>query len=400
MKLEIEYPMILKAVPPRSSTIKDVIVRDVVTVDIPEFSASQVPVAMRVTGVDSQKKPFSVAYRSVGGSMYGHAVQPDVDGGRVAYEFGYKETQRFSPLFHNELHCEAQTVVEHVAQVHKSAASKYIFPEDLAKAYKDSKDRAYARDREKPPVKVSLPLFKVVKFPRIDEGEVERARAAIMRKIDDVIIVDGKFMMRWPEPVYLADAGRDRKEPLVFIKYGVKEQDLKEAEKVGLDQAYFAADDLEGALAYAAEMWRIKKQDDQDYEARLIGNPIEVIDPASLRFDGDRISVVRAAEVVRRNFMETLLPPGNGGTYYVKETMTRNFENTSLDAIVNYKHLEAAMKCTDGSITTDDLCARIRDCLSGSESERFARGMEAAMLVVAVGRWERREARRNFGLIF
>jgi hypothetical protein len=303
-------------------------------------------------------------------------------------------------LFHNELHCEAQTVVEHVTQVHKSAASKYIFPEDLAKAYKDNKDRAYARNREKPPVTVSLPLFKAVKFPLIDDGEVERARAAIMRKIDDVVIVDGKFMVRRPEPVYLADAGRDRTEPLVFVKYGVTEQDLREAEKVGLDQAYFAADDLEGALAYAAEMWRIKKGDDKDYEARLIGNPIEVFDAAAVQFDGDRISVTRAAEVVRRNFMETLLPAGSGGHYYVKETVTRNFENTSLEAIVNYKHLEAALKSTDGSITTDDLCARIRDCLAGSESERFAKGIEAAMLDVAVGRWERREARRNFGLIF
>lgn len=401
MKLEIEYPLILKAVPPRASTRKDVIVKDVVTVDVPEYSASEAPVAVRVSGRDPQtKEPTTQDYFSVGGGIYVNAHQPRIEDGRVRYEFGYKETQLISPLFHNELHAEAQDVVKHVVDVHKSTAPKYIFPEDLAKAHKDNKDRAYARNREKPPVEVSLPLFNDLKFPQIDDAEVDRARAAIMRRVNDVVVVDGKFKLRRPEPVYLADASKDRQEPLVFFRIGISEHDLMEAEKVGLDQAYFAADDLEGALAYAAEMWRIRKGDDQDYEARLIGKPIEVLDPAALQFDGDRISVFRAAEVVRRNFMETLLPQANGGTYYVKETVTRNFENTSLEAIVNYKHLETALKCTDGSITTDDLCARIRDCLSGSESERFAKGMEASMLEVAVGRWERREARRNFGLIF
>jgi hypothetical protein len=395
MKLEIEYPMILKAVPPRASILKDVIVKDVVTADIPEYSSSEAPLAVRVTGVNSEREPVTVEYRSVGGALYKNAFQPTIDGGRVRYEFGYKETQCMSPLFHNALHYEAQTMVDHVARVHKSAAAKHLFPEDLAAAYRD---RLYTSSRLMR--QVSLPMFDEVKFSRIDDGAVEKARAAILGRIEDVVIVDGQFMLRNPEPVYLADASSNRKEPLVLVKYRVDEEGLKEAEKVGLFQAYFAADDLEGALAYAAEMWRIRKQDDQDYQARLIGNPIEVFDSGSLRFDGDRVSVVRAAEAVRRNFMETLLPAANGGASYVKETVTKNFENTSLEAIVNYKHLEAAIKCTDGSVTTDDLCARIKDCLSGSESERFAKGSDAAMLEVAVGRWERREARRNFGLIF
>ncbi|MCS4089044.1 hypothetical protein [Rhizobium sp. BK176] len=401
MKLEIEYPMVMKAVPPRSSILKDVIVKDVVTVDIPELSASEVPVALRVSGVNTQTQtPYHVPYYSVRGGLYVTAKQPEIEEGRVRYDFGYKETERFSPVFHNDMHCEAQTVVDRVVGTHKSGAAKFIFPEGLARAHQDNKDRGYARNRDKPPVQVALPNFKDLKFPRVDDTEVEHARAAIMRRIDDLVIVDGKFMLRRPEPVYFADASRDRREPGVFVMLKVTEEELRDAEHVQLDRAYFAADDLEGALAYAAEMWRIRKQDDQDYDARLFGNQIEVLDPSALRFDGDRISVVRAAEAIRRNFMETLLPQANGGPSYVKEMVTRNFENTSLEAIVNYKHLEAALKCTDGSITTDDLCARIRDCLSGSESERFAKDMEASMLEVAVGRWERREARRNFGLIF
>ncbi|MBY3155567.1 hypothetical protein HFO56_24890 [Rhizobium laguerreae] len=397
MKLEVEFPLILRAVPPRASIIKDVVVKDVVTVEIPEFSASEALLAMRVTGVDSStQKPFNVRYHSVGDGMYVNAVQPEIEAGRVRYEFGYKETQRFAPLFHNDLHCEAQTVVDNVARTHKSAAAKHIFPEVLAKAHQDNKDKA----RGKPPVQVSLPMFKDLKFPRIDDQDVDRARAAIMCRIDDLVIVDGKFMLRRPEPVYLADASTDRREPAVFVKFNVTVAELRGAEKIRLDQAYFAADDLEGVLAYAAEMWRIKKQDDQDYEARLVGNPIEVLDPAGLRFDGDRISVIRAAEAIRRNFMETILPQANGGPSYLREAVARNFENTSLEAIVNYKHLEAALKPSDGSTTTDELCGRIRDCMSGSEAERFANGLEASMLEVAIGRWERREARRNFGLIF
>ncbi|MNL90102.1 hypothetical protein D3C87_2208920 [compost metagenome] len=55
---------------------------------------------------------------------------------------------------------------------------------------------------------------------------------------------------------------------------------------------------------------------------------------------------------------------------------------------------------TGGTDNTDALCDRIKDCLSGAESARFVKGMEATMLDVALGRWERREARRNYGLMF
>lgn len=405
MKLEIEYPVILEAVPPRSTLRKTVIVKDVVVADIPEYSTSEAPVALRRKRLTTAGKPWVQNYLHVDDGLFTEVVRPTISEGRVPYEFGYEKTQVISPIFHNDLHGEVQEKIAGLKRLHKSNYPKHLFNQDVLDAFVERWERRYAGEPILT-VRTKLPLLGEIKLSDIEEGGVERARSEIGKKIANVILIDGRFHFKQPEPVYLANASVSVRDPFVSLQASISEEEMLGAEKIDLSEAYFAADDLEGAIAYAAEMWRIRKGDDYDYDAALSGDAYEVVDPSALRFNGERISVLRAAETIRRNFISSIVPSAigtsyGGGAYYVIEKVTENFQNTGLEAIVNYKHLEAELKAaTGGKDNTDDLCARIKDCISGPESERFVKGLEATMLDVALGRWEQREARRNFGLMF
>lgn len=401
MKLEIEYPVILEAVPPRSSLPRTVIVKDVAVADIPEYSASDAPVALRRKRVDpNTHKPWVQNYLHANGGLFSAARQPTIEAGRVRYEFGYEKTQVISPIFHNAMHAEVQEKVSGIKKLHKSNAYKHLYNDDVYQAYVERWERRF-RDGPVTTVTTKIPLLNEIKLSKIEEDGVERARREINKRIEAVILIDGRFYVRQPEPVYLANASVNVRDPFVSAHASISEEEILGAEKIDLSMAYFAADDLDGAIAYAAEMWRIRKGDDNDYDAALSGEAYEVVDPSALRFNGERVSVLRAAEAVRRNFISSIVPSAAGSSTYVLGKVTENFQNTSLEALVNYKHLEAELKAaTGGKGNTDDLCARIKDCLSGSESGRFVKGLEAAMLGVALGRWERREARRNYGLMF
>ncbi|MCV9964710.1 hypothetical protein OIU34_22730 [Pararhizobium sp. BT-229] len=400
MKLEIEYPVILQAVPPRSTLSKTVIVKDVAVADIPEYSASEAPVALRRRRVDpNTHKPWVQDYLHANEGLFIAARKPTIEAGKVPYEFGYEKTQVISPIFHNDMHGEVQEKIGGLKRLHKSNYHKHIFNQDVLDAYVERWERRY-RGEPLMTVRTKLPMLGEIKLSNIEEGGVERARSVINKKIANLILVDGRFYIKQPEPVYLANASVHVRDPFVSTQARISEEEMLGAEKIDLSTAYFAADDLEGAIAYAAEMWRIRKGDDNDYDAALSGDAYEVVDPSALRFDGERVSALRAAEAVRRNFMSSIVPSAIGSATYVLERVAANFENTSLEALVNYKHLEAALKTAVDGGNTDDLCARIRDCISGTEGDRFVKGAEAAMLEVALGRWERREARRNYGLMF
>lgn len=400
MKLEIEYPVILQAVPPRSTLSKTVFLKDVVVVDIPEYSASEAPVVLRQKMLDpNTHKHWVKDYLHVNEGLFSLTRKPTIEAGKVPYEFGYEKNQVISPIFHNDLHAEAQEKIGGLKRLHKSNYHKHIFNQDVFDAYVERWERRYHGE---PPmtVRTKLPMLGEIKLSNVEEGGIERARSAINKKIADIILIDGRFYLKQTEPVYLANASVNVRDPFVSKQTMISEAEMLGAEKIDLSTAYFAADDLDGATAYAAEMWRIRKGDDNDYDAALSGEAYEVVDPSALRFDGERVSALRAAEAVRRNFMGSILPSAIGSSNYVLQVVADNFENTSLEALVNYKHLEAALKAAVAGGSTDDLCARIRECISGAEGDRFVNGAEAAMLEVAIGRWEHREARRNFGLMF
>jgi hypothetical protein len=399
MKLEIEFPVILQAVPPRSALSKTVIVKDVVVADIPEYSASEAPVALRRKRVTSDQKPWVQDYVHSNNGLFVAGVRPRIKEGRVSYEFGYHKAQVSSPIFHNEMHAEVQEKIVELKRLHKSSYYKHIFNQDVYDAYVERWERRY-HGEPLMTVTTKLPMLDEIKLSNIEDGAIEAAQSAINKRIANIILVDGRFYIKQPEPVYVANASLDVRDPFVSTLAGISEDEMLVAEKIDLSTAYFAADDLEGAISYAAEMWRIRKGDDNDYDAALSGDAYEVVDPAALGFDGERVSVLRAAEAVRRNFMDSIVPSGIGNSSYVLQKVTANFENTSLESLVNYKHLEAALKSAVDGGSTDDLCARIKDCVAGTEGHRFVRGDEVTMLEVALGRWDRREARRNFGLMF
>jgi hypothetical protein len=394
MRLEIEYPVILQAIPPRSTLSKTVIVKDVLVADIQEYSASEAPVALLRKGVNPDTNMHWVQeYLHPGEGLFVAGKPPKIEDGRVRYAFGYEKTQVVSPIFHSEMHAKVQKTIKDIYCEHKSNAYKHVYNDDVYKAYIERWERFRSGEQSS-----KIPLFSEIKLSNLEEGGVERARDEINRKVADVILVDGRFYLRQPEPTYLANASVNARDPLVLPQSKLSEMEMLEVEKVDLSMAYFAADDLDGALAYAAEMWRIRKCDDIDYNASLSGDAFEVVDPSALKFDGERVSVLRSAKAIMRNFMSSIAPPAVGSASHIMQALTTNFENTGLEALVNYKHLEVALKSQETS--TDDVCALIRDCISGSEGDRFAKGFEASMLEMALKRWERREVRKSFGLMF
>jgi hypothetical protein len=400
MKLEIEYPVVLQAVPPRSTLSKTVFLKDVVVVDIPEYSASEATLALRQKRTDpNTNEHWMRNFLHINGGLFCGAKAPTIKAGKVPYEFGYERNQIISPIFHNDLHADAQEKIGSLKRLHKSNCYKHVFNQDVIDAYVERWDRRY-RGVALALVKAKLPFLADIKLSKVEDDGVERARNAISKRVADIVIIDGRFHIKQSEPVYLANASENVHDPFVAARTMISEEEMLGEDTIDLSTAYFSADDLEGATAYAAEMWRIRKGDDVDYDAPLSGNAYEVVDPSALKFDGERVSALRAAECVRRNFMSSILPPAKGTANHVLQIVSDNFDKTSLETLVNYKNLVASLNTAVAGGSTDDLCVRIRECISGEDGNRFVKGEEAEMLEVALARWERREARRNFGLMF
>lgn len=199
MKLEIEYPMILDAVPPRSVNTRTCIVMDVTTIDIPEYSERDAPIAIQTRSTKADAGMMVRRYRSANGDLFLEATAPQLTAGRCTYELSFDDETKHSPIFHGELQPKVVKLIRNKC-FYVSAAKSVLYPEEVIKTFSSHRN-SYEGDITPA---LTLPLLDEVRFAKIDESQISSAREAFRERLSGVILIDGTFHIRQPEPVYVA----------------------------------------------------------------------------------------------------------------------------------------------------------------------------------------------------
>jgi len=380
MKLEIEYPLAFKAIPPRGQYPRTFFAMDRVQVDIPEYAGTDMPVALEVGVTDDAGGRWRTRYRSLDGNLYVAAKQPLIEGGLCRYRFSASESAVFSPVFQNHHHAAAVNALSTIVRKHTYVQAKdLLYPPEVYRSH-------YSRGEA-----VELPMLGAMRFTEAEEGAVERARADFARRVSDVVSVDGKFSIRRSEPFYLARAdGQDG--PSVTVVTDHLPHDFEEHPEYMVPAvACFPIDEPDRAMDYAAEMWRVVNGLDDDPAVAPARSQVKLVDPSCLRFDGDRYSVIKAGARMQRQFVM-----GQSRSADVAGFL----RETGIETLVAYKNLEAALEGGFGDADADAVASAAKDCLAVEQADRFLRDDPAALVEMALGRWERREARQSLGLFF
>lgn len=394
MKLIVEFPIAVeRAVPPRSQVRRTAIVKDEIVVDVPEYSLVDAPVVMRQPIRVNGKPDMVYNFRAIGDKLFTTAKQPVVDGGRVRYSFGFGTAVRMSPAFHSEVHAAVTGKASEICKSGRSFAKVNIYPEAVYDSY--DRDR-YSMGRTA--ATVNTPMLHDARFVSFDVESVEKARSEFAELASRVVLVDGKFMIAVPEPVYLADASNNVDEPTVTLVRDKMHESIRSDGELVPYQAYFAADDFDGAMEYAAEMWRLRIGDDEDYQAVFEdGVPIEVVDSTYVRFDGEGVGAAVAADAMCMDFLKSL-NAGRGASQ--AHVLGKHLNEIDMDSFSAYRRLSAALSSFRCGEPADDIVAAARECLGGADGHRFADARTTPFVDLALGRWERRNMRTQFGLVF
>lgn len=398
MRLVVDYPIVLRnAVPPRSTVAKTVIVRDSVVIDVPEYSASEAPIVMRQIIREEGQPDKAWNYRAINGELYTTATQPTIVAGLVEYAFGFNNTEIMSPALHLDTHNRAIEAVAKICRDGKSFAKANLYPEDIFLNYeRSSAFRLSSQSRAQP---ARLPMLDTVNFVRFDRGDVEKARAEFLESARRVAIVDGRFVIRKSEPMYFADADPELDHPTVTVVRNDNWREKMEEGDLKPWQGYFAADDFDGAMEYAAEMWRRRIGDDNDYEAVCTESRIEVLDDSYVRFDGEARAAFVAGNAIVGNFVKSLQA---GSRYASQDQLTRNLGEIEVETFSAFKRLTTAMKSFDDGATeqAEEIVSAARECLSSIDGQRFLSQTDFPLIDLALGRCEKRNLKREFGLNF
>ena len=389
MKLLIEYPLVLeKAVPARSQVPRKVIVKDVCILDVPEYGLSDAPVAMR----RPMPGNMVVNYRAIGGDLFLRKAQPTIENGTVRYDFGFGRGGRRSSIFHQDVHDGTVESASMVCRNGKSHTRANIYPDEVWASY----EWANAPIRYAPETHpaVNLAMLDAMKFVSFDEEAVERSRLAFAASASHVVIVDGRFMRKSPEPVYVAKSDAYEDQPTVSLADDLDIATLHKAEDVHPCRAYFPVDDLEGAREYAAEMWRLRVGDDEDHVVEMEGSAIEVLDGNLVTFDGEGMAAAMTARMMCEGFLRSL-----AGSSHWSE-IGRHLDQVSVEGFAAYKRLSTSIAEYEHGNGGDSICAAARECLASGDTARFAPDKLLPLLELGIGRWEKREMRREFGMIF
>lgn len=397
MKLEIEYPIVLEAIPKRSTQRKLVVVRDVHVVDIPEYSQADMPISFREQ-LKGDAKGRAVVFRAMGSTLYTAMTPPVVEDGRVRYVFGHRDLGHKSPLFHDEAHARAVNAVNDRCRKLKSAARTGVYPEGLVRSY--AWTSAFRMNGPKPDP-VELPLVSDGTVTGFDDAELDLARERMARLCDRLVLMDGRFMMARTEPVYMVDNEDRENEPVVKFVRDIdprKFSDDDDAQEPTFNRMLFRLDELELAIEYASELWRLRTG--ESVSPTIEGNAVELIDASYLSFDGDAAAVANTARIMHDRYVQSMSLSGVGAGWHSRRNIGRRLSDLEPDSFAAFQSLSRALGEYEDGADGEELHGAVRRALDSSGGRRFLHDSEAQFADLFIGRWERRHARREFGFVF
>ncbi len=385
MKLEVQYPVLLKAVPPRSANVKTIVAMDSCAVDIPEYSGAELPVVIREIVRRQDGTTGIKNFRAMGTHLYVLATQPVIENGRVEYGFAHDDRAVWSSVFHDNTHREAVSVTTQICKRGITAVKTELYPDNIFTSYNLMLTRSPITEKVAP---VSIPsIHDLGTAEDIVEGARE-GRRKFLDHMKKVILVDGKFMIRRQEPILKVDAERLKITPV--YNQDMSPDNLRE-EGISIHTAYFAVDDEKAANDFISETWRHRQDGDETGGVERKGNSFEVLDPSVLTFDGAATSAWIAAETMIESFTKTMAT----GFHY---TARRKLDELGLDCFIAYKRLADAASAFEGGEDADELCEAARRCLSNAEEWRFYSEGSRPFVELALERWENRPVDPGFGL--
>lgn len=397
MKVEVEYPIVLNAIPKRSTQHKLVVVKDVCVIDIPQYSLAEAHVVMK-EHIERSGKNVTRVYRAVGDELYSASAPPAITDGRVRYQFGHRDNGERSLIFHSNSHAAAVDAVNQRCKKLKSAARTGVYPEGL---YHSFGWATSFRTGAEPPPPPELPMLSDGTVTGFDHEEVDKARERFLADCAGVIMVGDMFMLRRPEPVYVVDSEYCEDAPRVHLRDDIDPRTFSQdddAEEPSLSRMLFSVDDLDAARDFASEMWRLRTGNEVD--AVVDGNRLEIVDGSFLKFDGEAASAANIARIMEDRFVESIGLLSIGRGWHSRTSSVAKLRSVELDSFAAFQDLSKALAEYEAGADGDVVCDAVRQALSTSGASRFLRESDMPMAELALGRWEKRHVRRDLGLFF
>jgi hypothetical protein len=324
MKLDADFPLILEAVARGERKRKTIVARGTVTVDLPEYTEGEAPVALTV-----EDRTSSMRFRIVEGACYRRADAFKPEGGRMRFRFKYASTVDCLDLYRG--------VQERLIGAISHARAGGPVGSRLAPAALVDfvQRRTYHRDDF---VEFD-PVGEVV--PDHDAAEVARQEEAFRRHLENFILVDGVAHVRTFEPFYVVRVGSAESGPAVFAHSQLQVYEVGERFASREGSACFRADELNEAIACAVDLKQRQLAGRPGETQPEVRGRIVVHDGTGLAFDAAAASLLMTAIDVKSGFLAAAEPSEDKPDAVA--TVSALLDGMSLEGFAAYRGLTDAI---------------------------------------------------------
>ncbi|MCS4089043.1 hypothetical protein [Rhizobium sp. BK176] len=380
MRIEVDFPVITTGLAPRGKGPKPVVARRTITVDLPEYSEAEAPVAMTTTfHPDSDPGSEGLRYRGVGENLY-RPSEIEITEGRVRHRFSFDYIPQ-SVGIHEHLNDDISKLLHRLRDQYSTSLPSAIIPSSLGQ-YRLQHDRAGAENRF-----IELPSISELGLKEFDEQAVEVQTATFRDHMTRFVRVGAKMQIATGEPFYACSfIGANSPASLT-----VEESDFSGKIEDNIRSSYaiacFRADESHDHIH--DEIRRISTLSGQ--ERRVPGDNahrIHVFDPAYVTFDAAAANLRLAARSAIKGFVADT---ARSMTPFNHRALAAALLSMPMETFKAHRSLELALAENDYHGIADILPHFARFQPGVGAGTDFSRS--EAMINDVLDRWENRPVR-------
>lgn len=394
MIIEVEYPITTTGKPARSNKTKTVVFKETVRFDLPEYSSSEARVAISVPGPQGF---LPTDYLGIDGKLYYDTVNKVPRSRQYEFVLGLRKS---ADILTAHLEESLLELGKHLRRRNSTAIASELYPSVLAEHFARGLGHSGASNN-RPETEVRLPSIDEIEVKDLDMAEVDRQKHAFLAHLSEFAVVNGSLIRTIPEPVYSVSVGyadsntgtpTEGTPPVIHIVKPDREGRLYAKNNTNV-VAYFSADRLDDAIAYAIEMKAA--QTDKQFEVKIPGE-IRVLDHSYLTFDAERESLLVMAEHMIVDGMTRIFNRRNDNISM--SAVRQGLDRVAADTLLSWKRLSGAMEHPNH----EELGWAIRECLG--HYDHYGQKvfvdfpLTAEMYEAALSKWENREVSVNIGV--
>jgi hypothetical protein len=401
MKLLVEYPVLAQVLPARASNRKAALLLDAVEVDVPEIAASDIPVSLSwITKHANGHVARRVDYHAHDDAFYVRVPAPPTEDGvcRYAWSGSHHERKTGYAPFHDILDRRIASTLASLVERHQSGLAAHLFDEGLVAKLLEARVKL-VQPTHRPP------LITEQRFREADHEGIAADAAAFRERMSRFVVSGGDWFMRVPEPVWTVTltksgpgGGAAEYRAAVTVIGGLEPVEFHLAD-TGPETMYFRADDVEAAEVYAVEIARRAMRLDDDPQLPPRSHELVFHGHAPLAFRDEAVTLLSAAETMRRRFLSSMMPGRDLAGRFAREDAKRAIEDLSVEAFSTFKRLDAEVRLMGEAADMDLVATLVREGLVTFGADRLGFGAEEGLFELAASRWEKRELRTLLGIV-